>query len=85
LLALQVISTLLRPKTWTPPANRDFFLSYLEVKHLCDEVEKIFMNEPTLLQLKVPIKVFGDIHGQYGDLMRLFHEYGHPSVEGDIT
>ncbi|CAA0160706.1 unnamed protein product [Arabidopsis thaliana] len=81
----KVISTLLRPKTWTPPANRDFFLSYLEVKHLCDEVEKMFMNEPTLLQLKVPIKVFGDIHGQYGDLMRLFHEYGHPSVEGDIT
>nr|pir probable phosphoprotein phosphatase (EC 3.1.3.16) F21B7.27 - Arabidopsis thaliana [Arabidopsis thaliana] len=84
-MELYVISTLLRPKTWTPPANRDFFLSYLEVKHLCDEVEKIFMNEPTLLQLKVPIKVFGDIHGQYGDLMRLFHEYGHPSVEGDIT
>ncbi|CAH8251027.1 unnamed protein product [Arabidopsis lyrata] len=81
----KVISTLLRPKTWTPPANRDFFLSYLEVKYLCDEVEKIFKHEPTLLQLKVPIKVFGDIHGQYGDLMRLFHEYGYPSVEGDIT
>lgn len=43
------------------------------------------MQEPTVLQLKAPVKVFGDLHGQFGDLMRLFDEYGFPSTAGDIT
>ena len=32
-----------------------------------------------------PIKLFGDLHGQFGDLMRLYEEYGSPSIGGDIT
>lgn len=52
---------------------------------LCYAAEQIFMHEPTVLQLKAPIKVFGDLHGQFGDLMRLFDEYGFPSTAGDIT
>ena len=38
-----------------------------------------------MLKLKAPIKIFGDLHGQFGDLMRLFQEYGMPSTAGDIT
>ncbi|KAB2605225.1 serine/threonine-protein phosphatase BSL1 [Pyrus ussuriensis x Pyrus communis] len=81
----KVISTLLRPRNWKPPVNRKFFLDSYEVGELCYAAEQIFMQEQTVLQLKAPVKVFGDLHGQFGDLMRLFDEYGFPSAAGDIT
>ncbi|KAG6785139.1 hypothetical protein POTOM_010864 [Populus tomentosa] len=81
----KVISMLLRPRNWKAPANRRFFLDSYEVGELCYAAEQIFMQEPTVLQLKAPVKVFGDLHGQFGDLMRLFDEYGFPSTAGDIT
>ncbi|KAM7527127.1 hypothetical protein LguiB_030537 [Lonicera macranthoides] len=81
----KVISNLLRPRNWKAPVNRRFFLDSYEVGELCYAAEQIFMHEPTVLQLKAPIKVFGDLHGQFGDLMRLFDEYGFPSTAGDIT
>lgn len=65
--------------------NRKFFLDSYEVGEICHAAEQIFMHEPSVLQLKAPIKVFGDLHGQFGDLMRLFDEYGFPSTAGDIT
>ncbi|GAB2213529.1 hypothetical protein Droror1_Dr00017837 [Drosera rotundifolia] len=81
----KIISTLLRPRNWKAPVDRRFFLDSYEVGELCHAAEQIFMQEPTVLQLKAPIKVFGDLHGQFGDLMRLFDEYGFPSTAGDIT
>ncbi|KAK4482079.1 hypothetical protein RD792_011565 [Penstemon davidsonii] len=80
-----IISTLLKPRNWKPPAKRKFFLDTYEVGELCYAAEQIFMHESTVLQLKAPVKVFGDLHGQFGDLMRLFDEYGFPSTAGDIT
>ncbi|WOG89749.1 hypothetical protein DCAR_0208988 [Daucus carota subsp. sativus] len=81
----KVISTLLRPQNWKPPVDRRFFLDAYEVGELCYAAEQIFMHEPTVLKLKAPIKLFGDLHGQFGDLMRLFDEYGSPSTADDIT
>ncbi|CAN6485768.1 unnamed protein product [Victoria cruziana] len=46
-----------------------------EIRQLCVASKKIFMNQPNLLELEAPIKICGDIHGQYSDLLRLF-EYG---------
>ena len=42
-------------------------------------------RKSTVLQLSAPVKIFGDLHGQFGDLMRLFSEYGSPSTAGDIA
>ncbi|KAJ0581855.1 putative protein-serine/threonine phosphatase [Helianthus annuus] len=81
----KVIATLLKPRNWSPPADRKFFLDAYEVGELCYAAEQIFIQEPTVLDLKAPIKVFGDLHGQFTDLMRLFDEYGFPSSAGDIT
>ena len=46
-----------------------------EIYFLCDNAQKIFMEQPVLLELEAPLKVCGDVHGQYYDLLRLF-EYG---------
>merc|ERR1711972_338895 len=46
-----------------------------EIGGLCIWSRDIFMTQPTLLELECPIKICGDIHGQYTDLLRLF-EYG---------
>lgn len=50
-------------------------LSESEIRQLCLTAKEIFMSQPNLLELEAPIKICGDIHGQYSDLLRLF-EYG---------
>ncbi|KAG6588315.1 hypothetical protein SDJN03_16880, partial [Cucurbita argyrosperma subsp. sororia] len=50
-------------------------LSESEIRLLCQVSREIFLQQPNLLELEAPIKICGDIHGQYSDLLRLF-EYG---------
>jgi len=50
-------------------------LSTQEVRTLCMKARELFISQPILLELEAPIKICGDIHGQYYDLLRLF-EYG---------
>ncbi|KAG6578428.1 Serine/threonine-protein phosphatase PP1 isozyme 2, partial [Cucurbita argyrosperma subsp. sororia] len=47
-------------------------LSENEIKQLCVASREIFIQQPNLLELEAPIKICGDIHGQYSDLLRLF-------------
>jgi len=50
-------------------------LTEQEIRYLCTKSREIFSSQPILLELVAPIKIVGDIHGQYYDLLRLF-EYG---------
>jgi len=46
-----------------------------QITLLCHAARDIFIQQPILLELEAPIKIVGDVHGQYYDLLRLF-EYG---------
>lgn len=53
-------------------------LTEQEVRWLCLKSKEIFLSQPILLELEGPIKICGDIHGQYYDLLRLFEFGGYP-------
>ena len=59
--------------------NKEVKLEYNEMTWLCEEVTKIFLNQPVCLYLETPVNVCGDIHGQYSDLIRLFEAGGYPT------
>lgn len=50
-------------------------LSENEIKHLCQRARPVLLSQPMLLELEAPLKICGDVHGQYTDLLRLL-EYG---------
>mmetsp|Transcript_118105 Transcript_118105/g.294463 ORF Transcript_118105/g.294463 Transcript_118105/m.294463 type:complete len:841 (+) Transcript_118105:200-2722(+) len=82
-----VIENLLQPTTWQPDPDPNRFLLHAgEVAQLCDTVLQVFKSQDMVLKLRAPIKVYGDIHGQYLDLMRLFARYKAPTdgEGGDI-
>ncbi|OAY78148.1 Serine/threonine-protein phosphatase PP1 [Ananas comosus] len=45
-------------------------LSESEIRQLCLASRDIFLAQPNLLELQAPLKICGDIHGQYSDLLR---------------
>ncbi|XP_004494579.1 serine/threonine-protein phosphatase PP1 [Cicer arietinum] len=53
-------------------------LSESEIRQLCINARQIFLSQPILLDLRAPIRICGDIHGQYQDLLRLFEYGGYP-------
>ena len=79
----RTLDFLLQPNTWRPTGElAPFFLPSPDLVVLCQSVAEIIRCQPMVLQLRAPIKVYGDLHGQFLDLMRLFSKYGSPS-EGE--
>ncbi|KAF9134403.1 hypothetical protein BGW39_007155 [Mortierella sp. 14UC] len=49
-----------------------------EIVYICQTVREVFLSQPTLIELNAPVKIVGDIHGQYTDLLRMFEMCGFP-------
>jgi len=68
-----IISKLLEVRGCRP--GKQVQLPENDIKFIISKSREIFMSQPCLLELEAPIKICGDVHGQYHDLLRLF-EYG---------
>jgi len=80
------INGLLKPARTVNPSDK-FPFKKEQIHKLIDECMRLFDNIddiPNVLRIKIPLKIFGSLHGQYTDLMRLFDNWGAPSDDGDI-
>ena len=60
----------------------DQLMTKEDVILLISKATFIFKQEDVLLEVKAPIKIFGDIHGQFIDLLRLFDLVKYPNDLG---
>ena len=87
---MEFLEGLLKPKDYiNHPEDARFIFSPDKIIQLCDEAESIIRNQPMVLRFQSPAKIFGDIHGQYSDLMRFFDIWGAPydtykGQDGDV-
>ncbi|CCK69422.1 salt homeostasis regulator KNAG_0C03110 [Huiozyma naganishii CBS 8797] len=58
--------------------TKNVCLKNFEIAQICRLAREIFLAQPTLLELSPSVKIVGDVHGQYCDLLRLFSKCGFP-------
>ena len=52
-----------------------------QINQLIGAAKDVLMAQPNLLEVEAPVKLVGDIHGQFLDLLRLFENNGYPPDE----
>ncbi|CAI2335635.1 unnamed protein product [Caenorhabditis sp. 36 PRJEB53466] len=53
-------------------------VSARDVSVLLDMAKVVFMKQGSMVELEAPVKICGDVHGQYSDVLRLFDRGGFP-------
>lgn len=54
------------------------------IKRLCKGLIEMVASEPTMNETQSPAKVFGDIHGQFRDMLLFLHDFGFPHGAGPV-
>mmetsp|Transcript_36620 Transcript_36620/g.67118 ORF Transcript_36620/g.67118 Transcript_36620/m.67118 type:complete len:434 (+) Transcript_36620:109-1410(+) len=77
---------------WTGPSGKDILETLLGegdpgrqvpmIQRLAVSLKGVVSREPIVNQVSAPAKVYGDLHGQFRDLLLYLHHYGHPAPGG---
>ncbi|CAD6191607.1 unnamed protein product [Caenorhabditis auriculariae] len=68
---------------WTPINCQGMIKSY-EIAELCLRAREFFWMNRLYREVDVPVKIVGDIHGQFEDLRHMFNMNGWPFSEDEI-
>ena len=77
-IVFSALNYLLKPGKWNPPYDNSFPIDTHTAHFICDKVIDTLKGGKALINLRPPAKIFGSIHGQYGDLIRFFQSFGYP-------
>jgi protein phosphatase len=83
------LKELLNPMEWLKKNDQDMERFKFRTEQIVDLTRQcidVVASQPMVLRINTPVKVFGDIHGQYLDLMTFFARWGEPKEgpNGDI-
>ncbi|GMT23810.1 hypothetical protein PFISCL1PPCAC_15107, partial [Pristionchus fissidentatus] len=62
-----------------------FPFKYTDIKIVLKMVKRCFESEPTMVECKVPVVIIGDLHGQFGDLSRIFDMFIEDGTPGYLN
>jgi len=62
--------------SWIASIRNCELLPERDLKHLCEYVQEILLEESTVQPVQSPVTICGDIHGQFHDLLELFRNGG---------
>ena len=81
-IAMKFLDILMQPNNFMNSDAIKLGVKAEDIIALCNGAEEIIISQPMILQAKPPLKIFGDIHGQFSDLMSFFALYGAPHENG---
>ena len=70
------IATLLAARSLAP--GTEVYLPEEHIVKIVRSAREVFLSQPMLLEVGVPMNICGDTHGQFSDLLRLFEMGGYP-------
>ncbi|KAL5611734.1 hypothetical protein BROUX41_000691 [Berkeleyomyces rouxiae] len=68
----------LHDAAYSGKVTKSVCLRNAEITVICQRAREVFLSQPALLELDAPVKVVGDVHGQFTDLIRMFEMCGFP-------